>query len=230
MVRKTKKRKIAAKVLAAILSVTTGLSTMSSFQAGAVAFAQEATEADLPAEEVLGTEEDEVLVDETTDAASEEAGYADDAAESEEAEEADDNETVVSDEEAEASEDEVTSEKVEDTAVEKDSLKLSNSDDLLQAREFDASKTDVWDFGAENLGEDYNNRLDAKTINSFYPEVEAGSTSKNIASFSVDDGDFVFEDGGFPTTHRIRSMNENITRYDAKSLKDSDGNVFNGYL
>ncbi len=96
-------------------------------------------------------------------------------------------------------------------------------------RMIDDSKPDVWDFGAENLGDEYNNRLDADVINGFY-SVAAGSTGANIASFSVDDGDFEFNDGGYPTTHRLRSTNKNITRYDEKSLKDSDGNVYSGYI
>ena len=96
-------------------------------------------------------------------------------------------------------------------------------------RNFDDSKTDVWDFGAEDLGEDYNNRLTVDTINSFY-SVDAGSTGVNIASFSVDDGDFLFDDGGYSATHRLRTTNTELTRYDSKSLKDSAGNVYSGYL
>ena len=96
-------------------------------------------------------------------------------------------------------------------------------------RNFDDSKTDVWDFGAEDLGDAYNNRLTVDTINSFY-SVDAGSTGVNIASFSVDDGDFLFDDGGYSGTHRLRTTNTELTRYDSKSLKDSAGNVYSGYL
>ena len=96
-------------------------------------------------------------------------------------------------------------------------------------RNFDDSKTDVWDFGAEDLGDAYNNRLTVDTINSFY-SVDAGSTGVNIASFSVDDGDFLFDDGGYSATHRLRTTNTELTRYDEKSLKDSDGNVYSGYI
>ena len=88
----------------------------------------------------------------------------------------------------------------------------------------------VWDFGAENLGDAYNNRLDVYTINSFYGDVAAGTTGVNIASFSIDDGDFIFNDGGYPTSHRLRSINEALTRFDAKSLTDADGNVYSGYI
>ena len=96
-------------------------------------------------------------------------------------------------------------------------------------RNFDDSKTDVWDFGAEDLGEDYNNRLTVDTINGLY-SVSAGSTGVNIASFSIDDGDFSFNDGGYSETHRLRTTNTELTRYDSKSLKDSDGNVYSGYI
>ncbi len=96
-------------------------------------------------------------------------------------------------------------------------------------REFDASKTDVWDFGAENLGANYNNRLDVDTINGFY-SVAPGTKGVNLASFSVDDGDFMFEDGGYSTTHRLRTTNTALTHYDEKSLKDAEGNVYSGYI
>ncbi|MBP3280120.1 MAG: hypothetical protein J6M44_14310, partial [Butyrivibrio sp.] len=105
-----------------------------------------------------------------------------------------------------------------------------SEDTTKKDRNFDAGKADVWDFGAEDLGDDYNNRLDADTINGFYGDVAAGSTGVNIASFSVDDGDFEFNDGGYSSTHRLRTANTELTRYDAKSLKDSDGNVYNGYI
>ena len=99
-----------------------------------------------------------------------------------------------------------------------------------QSRVFDDTKIDVWDFGAESLGDAYNNRLDADTINGFYDGIAAGSTGVNITSFSVDDGDFLFNDGGAKTSHRLRTVNESITRFDGKSLKDSEGNVFTGYI
>jgi pectin methylesterase-like acyl-CoA thioesterase len=104
--------------------------------------------------------------------------------------------------------------------------------DSTSDRIFDDSLIDVWDFGAEDFGSDYNNRLDEDTINGFYGEdVTAGSTGINLASFSIDDGDFVFNDGGYSTTHRLRSTNTNITRYDNKALKDSNGEYeYTGYI
>ncbi len=96
-------------------------------------------------------------------------------------------------------------------------------------RNFDEGKIDVWDFGAENLGEGYNNRLDVDTINGFF-NAEPGTTGVTLASFSVDNGDFIFNDGGYSTNHRLRTSNTALTRTDEKSLKDSDGNVYTGYI
>ncbi|WP_034444086.1 pectinesterase family protein [Butyrivibrio sp. AE2032] len=118
-----------------------------------------------------------------------------------------------------------SSEKTADAASE-----YSTYDPSSSSRDFDYNKTDVWDFGAEDLGDEYNNRLDVDTINGFYDGVEPGSTGKNIASFSVDDGDFVFNDGGNSNTHKLRTINSALTHADEKSLKDSDGNVYSGYL
>ncbi|SFB87187.1 hypothetical protein [Butyrivibrio sp. YAB3001] len=119
-----------------------------------------------------------------------------------------------------------------DKDTEKDTKGSEETDvkaDIVSERSFDDSKVDVWDFGAENLGEEFNNRLDAAIMNSFY-SVEAGTNGNNITSFSLDDGDFVFEDGGFTTYHRLRTINNSLTRYDENSLKDSEGNVYSGYL
>lgn len=93
-------------------------------------------------------------------------------------------------------------------------------------------KIDVWDLGAEQLDSNiYNNKLTADIINGFYPGVAAGTASKNLASFSVDGGDFGFNDGTYPTTHRLRTTNTALTRYDAKSLKSADGlTTYSGYI
>ncbi len=92
-------------------------------------------------------------------------------------------------------------------------------------------RIDVWDFGAEQLDTDtYNNKLTAEVINGWYAGVEAGSTGKNLATFTTADGELGFNDGGYPTTHRLRTMNESLTRYDAKSLTGADNTVYNGYI
>nr|MCR4902455.1 hypothetical protein [Butyrivibrio sp.] len=87
---------------------------------------------------------------------------------------------------------------------------------------------DVWDFGAEQL-EGVNNILTVDVINGFYDSsITAGSTGVNIADFTA--GDLSFEDGGYSTTHRLRTINESLTRYDNKSKTDADGNTYNGFI
>lgn len=93
------------------------------------------------------------------------------------------------------------------------------------------NKIDVWDFGAEQLDTNvYNNMLTVDEINSWYPGVEAGTSGKNLASFTSTDGQLSFNDGGKSTTHRLRTTNESLTRYDAKSLKDANGVEHTGYV
>ncbi len=92
---------------------------------------------------------------------------------------------------------------------------------------------DVYDFGAASLGEGYNNMLTKSTLNGFYPGKAAGTVSQNITSFAVKNkaGDtlFAFDDGGNKNTHRLRTTNKDVTRYDEKSLKFA-GNTYEGYL
>ncbi len=103
--------------------------------------------------------------------------------------------------------------------------------DVSGAPELDTGKVYVWDFGAEALDESaYVNMLTVDEINSWFPGVAPGSKGGNAASFKSSDGLLVFNDGGFPTTHRLRSTNPAISRYDEKSLKDADGNVYTGYI
>lgn len=110
-----------------------------------------------------------------------------------------------------------------------DNIKLN-----AEAPEQDASKIDAYDFGAEQLDETkYNNIFTADLINSFYPDVEPGSKGPNIASFEVRDSEgkllVEFNDGGFPTMHRWRTTNSNLTRYDDKALTCDEGTL-TGYL
>ncbi|MGN0425307.1 MAG: pectinesterase family protein [Acetatifactor sp.] len=100
-----------------------------------------------------------------------------------------------------------------------------------ETTQFDQGKIDVWDFGAQELDTNtYNNKLTAEVINGWYEGVEAGTAGKNLASFTTADGELAFNDGGYPTTHRLRTTNENLTRYDAKSLTGEDGTVYGGYI
>ena len=105
---------------------------------------------------------------------------------------------------------------------------------ILRATAAEAGKIDVWDFGAEELDTSkYNNMLTADEINSWYPDVEAGTTGKNIASFTTTDGQLSFNDGGYSSTHRLRvkDASQGITCYDTgKYLQDANGTVYTGYL
>lgn len=99
------------------------------------------------------------------------------------------------------------------------------------AADYDPSKIDVWDFGAEVLDESvYNNMLTPDEINSWYPDdVTPGTEGNTIPSFQSATG-LSFSDGGKPNTHRIRTTNEAVTRRDAKDLVGEDGVVYNGYI
>lgn len=92
---------------------------------------------------------------------------------------------------------------------------------------------DVYDFGAQDLGEGYNNMITKSVLNGFYPGKTAGTAGENITSFAIRNkaGDtlFAFDDGGNKNTHRLRTVNKDVTRYDEKSLKFAD-NTYNGYL
>ena len=97
-------------------------------------------------------------------------------------------------------------------------------------------KIDVWDLGAAELDSaKYTNKLTADIMNSWYPDVAAGTKGVNLATFQVKDeaGNvlFGFNDGGYPTTHRLRTANTEVTRYDEKSLKNEAGEVaYTGYI
>ena len=98
----------------------------------------------------------------------------------------------------------------------------------------DTSKVDVWDFGAMTLdATKYNNNLTVDVINGLYPGVKAGTSGAKIASFTVKDGAgqdaLKFNDGGNHATHRIRTTNTNLTRYDDKSKSDGT-NTYDGFI
>ena len=102
--------------------------------------------------------------------------------------------------------------------------------DVSEVPALDPNKIYVWDFGAAVLeGEQYVNMLTEDEINSWF-SAEPGSTGVNIASFVTSDGLLRFEDGGYPTTHRLRTMNQALTRWDDKTISDADGNNYNGYI
>tara|TARA_R110002049_G_scaffold993_2_gene7094 strand:+ start:30726 stop:34328 length:3603 start_codon:yes stop_codon:yes gene_type:complete len=76
------------------------------------------------------------------------------------------------------------------------------------------AKTDVWDFGAEQLDDFmYNNLLTETIINSWYTYVDPqapGDAGRNILSFTA--GDFGYVTNA--TSDRIRTTNMNVTRWD----------------
>ena len=230
MIKKTRwQGRIGAKALASVMSVAMGLSSFSAALPGSVAYAEkdgETASEDVSTDaSVAETETDEVVTETTSD--SETSTEADEASESSGTEEVVE-ETVDEATEETSTEESTTEEPTEETTEETED-EATADEDADSDRSFDDSKTDVWDFGAEDLGDDYNNRLTVDVINGFY-SVDAGSTGANIASFSVDDGDFLFNDGGYSETHRLRTTNTELTRFDSKSLKDSDGNVYTGYI
>ncbi len=93
-----------------------------------------------------------------------------------------------------------------------------------------ANKIDVWDFGAEQLDTSiYNNNLSVDEINSWYPGVAPGTSGQNLASFTTRDGQVSFNDGGYSMTHRLRTDNTALTRYDGKTMT-VDGVVHHGYI
>lgn len=77
------------------------------------------------------------------------------------------------------------------------------------------AKTDVWDFGAQQLDSYlYNNMLTVPIMNAFYTYVDPqipGGTGRNIASFSAGDLGYVTNN---TASDRLRTTNTNITRWD----------------
>lgn len=119
------------------------------------------------------------------------------------------------------------------TEIESETEKVEAEENVSVSKNAEG-KIDVYDFGAEVLDESiYNNVLTEKIINSWYPGVDPGTMPKNIASWKVtdDDGNLLleFSDGGNASTHRIRTINKNITRYDEKSL-EFGGITYKGYI
>ncbi|MCB9081953.1 MAG: hypothetical protein H6555_09610 [Lewinellaceae bacterium] len=86
-------------------------------------------------------------------------------------------------------------------------LNVENAAEVLASN----GKTDVWDFGAEQLDTAaYNNQLNVETINSWYsPSITVGSTGNVLPNFNAG---VLFWTGG--TNDRLRSTNTNLTRYD----------------
>lgn len=91
---------------------------------------------------------------------------------------------------------------------------------------------DVWDFAGDYLEDTdvsvYNNLLTEDIINGLYDEsVNKGSTGVTIGSFDTGTGLSFYS---AKTNNRLRSTNENISRYDDKSKTDANGNTYRGYI
>lgn len=96
----------------------------------------------------------------------------------------------------------------------------------------ETAKIDVWDFGAEEFDSaKYNNLITVASWNEGYTaEQIEKKTGVNLATRTVNG--LTFNDGGFPTTHRLRTTNKNLVCYDTgKYLKDDEGNTLcQGYI
>lgn len=90
----------------------------------------------------------------------------------------------------------------------------------------------VWDFGAEQFAtSEYENMLSEAEINSWYgEETAAGTSGVNLPAFTAHDSVNLRYNTNGASNHRLRTLNTNVTRYDEKSLKDGEGNIYRGYI
>lgn len=97
----------------------------------------------------------------------------------------------------------------------------------VQPHDVTLTKTDVWDFGAEQLDETlYNNQLSVAIINSWYDSsIEAGSVGPVLPS-TFTAGDLSWTGGN---NDRLRSTNSALTRYD-DNISDSNGHTGRIYV
>lgn len=95
-----------------------------------------------------------------------------------------------------------------------------------------AQQKQVWDFGAEQQDATlYENMLSEREINSWYDaSITPGSTGIPLPSFTASEGVNLRYNTNGASNHRLRSTNSNLTRYDDKSLKDAEGNIYTGYI
>ncbi|MGJ5642249.1 pectinesterase family protein [Formosa sp. S-31] len=89
------------------------------------------------------------------------------------------------------------------------------------------NKTDVWDFGAEQLDETlYNNQLSADIINGWYDSSITPGTVGPVLPSSFTAGDLSWTGG---SNDRLRSTNTDLTRYD-ENISDSNGHTGRIYV
>ncbi|MGI5974423.1 MAG: pectinesterase family protein [Paludibacter sp.] len=105
-------------------------------------------------------------------------------------------------------------------------LNLSFSNNSIYAQ----TKTDVWDFGADQLDTDtYNNMLDAATINAWYPSSVTPGSAGNTFPSSFTSGILSWTSNG--TNDRLRTSNTDLTRYDSNAVPVTWGSeTLRGYL
>jgi len=88
-------------------------------------------------------------------------------------------------------------------------------------------KTDVWDFGAKQLNATYyNNKLNEATINSWYTGITAGTSGKNLPNFTAGVLSWV----GVTTSDRLRTSNNNLTRYDGQGTATINDTTLTGAI
>lgn len=90
-------------------------------------------------------------------------------------------------------------------------------------------RTQVWDFGAQQLPE-VENMLSVEQINSWFVGAEPGAMSMPLLDFTAPDSVNLrfYCHGG--RNHKLRTTNMALTHTDEKSLKDADGVLYQGIL
>ena len=208
-----KKSKMSKRIMAVTLSVAMMMSNMT------VTATEIETEQQTEAVTVEESAQTTVIEEEDATSESEESSTAEFSTE-----DISEEETTTQEESEKETEEETTTEE------ETNAVTLLN----LDLAESVYGKIDVWDLGAEELNtSEYTNKLTADIINSWYPDVEAGTKGRNLAGFEVLDADgnvaFCFADGGYSSTHRLRTTNAALTHYDDKSI-NYDGTTYTGYI
>jgi pectin methylesterase-like acyl-CoA thioesterase len=101
-------------------------------------------------------------------------------------------------------------------------LNIENAAEVVTSN----GKTDVWDFGAEQLDTMlYNNQLDEMLINDWYdPAITVGSAGNTLPNFNA--GALSWFGGG---NDRLRTVNTNLTRYD-ENISDAGGHTGRIYV
>ena len=255
------KSKLAKRIMAFVLSGAMVLSNMSVYAAelATETVTETAVEEEKTAEETVAAESSEAKSEPVSSETDKETSDSNDSttsetvAETETAEETKTSTDVSTEEPAEtetATEEETTktettetmateSTEQEETTTEAED---NENEDVRATNTYDAGiKTDVWDFGVEDLT-DVNNMFTVDIVNSFYPESTKLGADGNttITSFAIDKNgnlvnvvdaesgqldlsgdnasnvDFCFNDGGFHTTHRWRLDSNNPKKDELK--------------